>query len=53
MNRGHESLPRNLELRPPCSTLCVEMKEDGARRCAAIPSDLLKSTTVVHPIGPG
>jgi DNA-binding NarL/FixJ family response regulator len=54
MNRGHESLPRNLELPPVVLDACVEMKEDWREALRRDPkATLLKSTTVVHPDRPG
>lgn len=54
MNRGHESLPRTLELPPAVLAACEEMKQDWREALRRDPkATLLKSTTVVHPDRPG
>lgn len=54
MNRGRESLPRNLELPPAILAACANMKEDWREALRCDPgATLLKSTTVVHPDRPG
>jgi DNA-binding NarL/FixJ family response regulator len=54
MNRGRESLPRNLELPPAVLATCADMKEDWREALRRDPgATLLKSTTVVHPDRPG
>ncbi len=54
MDRGNESLPRNLELPPDVLATCAEMKEAWREALRLDPgATLLKSSTVVHPRLPG
>ena len=49
MNRGNESLPRNLELPPEVLAVCAEMKEDWRESLRRDPGmTLLKSTSLPH-----